>query len=67
MNRVYEFGEYRLDADSRVLQRSSEAIPLTPKCFGCQIKCARCRDQSPFERVVLSSWRKSPSFPPDVY
>lgn len=33
MNRVYEFGEYRLDGNSRVLQRSGTAIPLTPKCL----------------------------------
>jgi Tol biopolymer transport system component/DNA-binding winged helix-turn-helix (wHTH) protein len=31
MNGVYEFGEYRLDGNSRVLQRSGTDIPLTPK------------------------------------
>jgi Tol biopolymer transport system component/DNA-binding winged helix-turn-helix (wHTH) protein len=33
MNRIYEFGEYRLDTDSRVLQRFGMAVPLTPKCL----------------------------------
>jgi DNA-binding response OmpR family regulator len=33
MNRVYEFGEYRLDSNSRVLQHSGTVIPLTPKCL----------------------------------
>jgi Tol biopolymer transport system component/DNA-binding winged helix-turn-helix (wHTH) protein len=31
MNRVYEFGEYRFDGNSRLLQSSGRVIPLTPK------------------------------------
>src|SRR5208337_1715884 len=30
---LYEFDEFRLDAQSRVLRRSGTAVPLTPKAF----------------------------------
>jgi TolB-like protein/DNA-binding winged helix-turn-helix (wHTH) protein/Tfp pilus assembly protein PilF len=31
---LYEFDEFRLDAQSRVLRRGGTAVPLTPKAFG---------------------------------
>ena len=30
---LYEFGEFRLDAQNRVLRRGGTAVPLTPKAF----------------------------------
>ncbi len=32
-NNLYQFGEFRLDAHSRVLQRDGTIVPLTPKAF----------------------------------
>ena len=32
-NSLYEFGEFRLDAQNRVLRRGETAVPLTPKAF----------------------------------
>lgn len=32
-NRFYEFGQFRIDLQSRVLLRNSEIVPLTPKAF----------------------------------
>ena len=32
-NQLYEFGEFKLDAAERVLQRGNEPVPLTPKAF----------------------------------
>lgn len=32
-NRFYEFGQFRMDIQSRVLLRNSEIVPLTPKAF----------------------------------
>lgn len=32
-NRYYEFGQFRMDLQSRVLLRSAEIVPLTPKAF----------------------------------
>ena len=32
-NRYYEFGQFRMDLRSRVLLRSAEIVPLTPKAF----------------------------------
>jgi TolB-like protein/DNA-binding winged helix-turn-helix (wHTH) protein len=33
INRLYEFGEFRLDAQQRLLRRGEELISLTPKAF----------------------------------
>lgn len=33
INHLYEFGEFSLDAQSRVLKRAGAATPLTPKAF----------------------------------
>ena len=33
LNRLYEFGPFRLDATERLLLRDGEAVPLTPKAF----------------------------------
>ncbi|HEX3741830.1 MAG TPA: winged helix-turn-helix domain-containing protein [Terriglobales bacterium] len=33
INSFYEFGEFRLDPQNRVLRRRQEVIPLTPKAF----------------------------------
>ena len=32
-NNLYEFGEFSLDAQSRVLRRGAATVPLTPKAF----------------------------------
>ena len=32
MNRVYQFGDFHFDGNSRVLQHSGTPVPLTPKC-----------------------------------
>lgn len=32
-NRLYQFGEFRLDVKNRLLLRGSQSIPLTPKAF----------------------------------
>lgn len=32
-NNLYEFGEFRLDAQSRALRRGGTTVPLTPKAF----------------------------------
>jgi DNA-binding winged helix-turn-helix (wHTH) protein len=32
-NRYYEFGQFRLDLQSRVLLHSADIVPLTPKAF----------------------------------
>ena len=31
--RIYEFGDYRVDAGKLLLSRAGERIPLTPKVF----------------------------------
>ena len=36
--RVYEFGEFRLDATERLLLRKGEPLPLTPKVFDTLLK-----------------------------
>ncbi|HWY56685.1 MAG TPA: transcriptional regulator, partial [Terriglobales bacterium] len=33
VNGLYEFGEFRLDAQRRTLQRGQELVALTPKAF----------------------------------
>ena len=33
VNRLYEFGPFRLDVDERVLLRDEQTVPLTPKAF----------------------------------
>src|SRR5437868_12940273 len=33
VNRLYEFGPFRLDIDERVLLRDEQTVPLTPKAF----------------------------------
>jgi Tol biopolymer transport system component/DNA-binding winged helix-turn-helix (wHTH) protein len=33
VNRLYEFGPFRLDIDERVLLRDEQMVPLTPKAF----------------------------------
>ena len=33
VNNFYEFGEFRLDPQTRVLRRRQEVVPLTPKAF----------------------------------
>src|SRR5580698_9911917 len=32
-NNLYRFGEFSLDAQTRVLTRGEQAVPLTPKAF----------------------------------
>ena len=32
-NRYYEFGQFRMDLQSRVLLRSANIVPLTPKAY----------------------------------
>jgi DNA-binding winged helix-turn-helix (wHTH) protein len=32
-NRYYEFGRFRMDLQSRVLMRSADIVPITPKAF----------------------------------
>src|SRR5579864_8332428 len=32
-NSLYEFGEFRLDAQKRILRRGPQLVPLTPKSF----------------------------------
>src|SRR6185369_5644692 len=33
VNKLYEFGPFRLDVDERVLLRDGQMVPLTPKAF----------------------------------
>jgi TolB-like protein/DNA-binding winged helix-turn-helix (wHTH) protein/Tfp pilus assembly protein PilF len=33
INNLYQFGEFRLDTQNRVLRRGQEIVPLTPKAF----------------------------------
>jgi DNA-binding winged helix-turn-helix (wHTH) protein len=33
INNLYQFGEFRLDPQGRVLTKSDETVPLTPKAF----------------------------------
>jgi len=31
--RIYEFGQFRIDPDERLLLRDGKPVPLTPKAF----------------------------------
>ena len=37
-NRIYEFGEFRLDADEHLLHRGSEQVALSPRTFDLLVK-----------------------------
>src|SRR5215472_9874446 len=41
INRVYEFGEFRLDTTERLLLRNGEILPLTPKVFDTLLKLVK--------------------------
>ena len=33
VNDMYEFGEFRMDVQNRILRRGENLVPLTPKAF----------------------------------
>ena len=37
-SRIYEFGEFRLDADEHTLQRGDELVAISPRTFDLLLK-----------------------------
>ena len=54
-NNLYRFGEFRLDAQGRVLRRGAEAVPLTPKAFDVLLRLIQNTERTVTKDELMKS------------
>ena len=59
---LYEFGEFRLDAQKRTLQRKGEVVPLAPKTFDLLLVLVRDRERHQAIELIAARVRE-PALP----